>query len=86
MREATVAQFADGEAGQFEVMKKNEADGVKTLTLPDEFLKAFRTQWETVIAAETAGNPDSKRVWESLSAFRKNYAVWGERAYLKSVK
>lgn len=85
-KEATVAQFADGEAGQFEVMKKNEADGVKTLTLPDEFLKAFRTQWETVIAAETAGNPDSKRVWESLSAFRKNYAVWGERAYLKSVK
>ncbi len=84
--EATVSQFADGEAGQFEVMKKNEADGVKTLTLSDDFLKAFRTQWDVVIAAETAANPDSKRIWENLSAFRKNYAVWGDRAYLKAGK
>jgi TRAP-type mannitol/chloroaromatic compound transport system substrate-binding protein len=81
--EATIDQYADGEAGQFDILKKNEADGVKIVTYPDEFIKAFRSEWEKVIAAEIAANPDSKKVWESLSAFRNNYKIWGERAYLK---
>jgi TRAP-type mannitol/chloroaromatic compound transport system substrate-binding protein len=81
--EATVMQLADGEAGQAEIIKKNEADGVKTMTWPNEFLAAFRKEWDNVIAEETQANPDSKRVWESLQAFRKEYAVWGDRAYLK---
>jgi TRAP-type mannitol/chloroaromatic compound transport system substrate-binding protein len=81
--EATVMQLADGEAGQAAIIKQNEADGVKTMTWPDEFLAAFRKEWENVIAEETRANPDSKRVWDSLQAFRTEYAVWGERGYLK---
>ncbi|MCZ4292305.1 TRAP transporter substrate-binding protein [Hoeflea alexandrii] len=79
---ATVDQFAAGEAGQFEVMQQNEADGVKNMRWPDEMLTAFRGGWDEVIAEETAQNPDSARVWESLQDFRAKYRVWGDRAYL----
>lgn len=84
--EATVRQFASGEAGQAEIIRKNEADGVTTLTWPDEFLAAFHKAWDEVIADEVASNPDSKRVWDSLSRFREEYAIWGDRAYLKSLR
>ena len=80
---ATVTQLADGEAGQYEIMKKNEADGVTIKEWPPEMLAAFHQAWEKVIKEETAQNPDSARVWESLTAFREDYKVWGERAYLK---
>ncbi len=80
---ALVAQFADGEAGQYEIMKQNEADGVTIKMWPPEMIEAFRGAWETVLAEEIAQNPDSARIWESLAAFRENYQVWGERAYLK---
>jgi TRAP-type mannitol/chloroaromatic compound transport system substrate-binding protein len=76
-------QLADGEAGQAAIIKQNEADGVKVMTWSNEFLTAFRKEWANVIAEETKANPDSKRVWDSLQAFRKEYAVWGDRAYLK---
>ncbi|MBX9462223.1 MAG: TRAP transporter substrate-binding protein [Aquamicrobium sp.] len=80
---ALVQQFADGEAGQYEIMLQNEADGVTTMEWPQEMLDAFRTAWEKVLDAETGANADSAKVWESLAAFRENYKVWGERAYLK---
>eukprot|EP00873_Tetraselmis_striata_P030969 jgi/Tetstr1/451233/TSEL_038269.t1 len=79
---ATVDQFAGGEAGQFEVMQQNEADGVQNMRWPDEMLEAFRSAWEEVIAQETSENPDSDRVWQSLEDFREDYTVWGDRAYL----
>lgn len=81
--QATVEQLAAGEAGQHAVMQQNEADGVSIMTFPDEMIEAFRAAWEEVIAEETAANPDSARVWESLTAFREDYAIWGERAYLR---
>ncbi len=80
---ALVTQFADGEAGQYEIMKQNEADGVSIKAWPDEMLSAFRTGWDKVVKAEVEQNADSARVWASLTAFRENYKVWGERAYLK---
>ncbi|NYT83820.1 TRAP transporter substrate-binding protein [Alcaligenaceae bacterium] len=80
---ATVAQLADGEAGQYAIMKKNEADGVAIKEWPQDMLDAFHKGWVKVIADETAQNPDSARVWDSLTKFREDYKVWGTRAYLK---
>ncbi len=80
---ALVTQFADGEAGQYDIMKQNEADGVTTMEWPQEMLDAFSTSWDKVLKQETEQNADSARVWESLAAFREDYKVWGERAYLK---
>ncbi|MGB3287898.1 MAG: TRAP transporter substrate-binding protein [Burkholderiaceae bacterium] len=80
---ATVAQLADGEAGQYAIIKKNEADGVATKEWSKDMLDAFHKAWKKVIAQETAQNPDSAKVWASLSKFRDDYKVWGTRAYLK---
>ena len=80
---AMLDQFAGGEAGQFEIMQQNEKDGVQIKEWPTEMLDAFRTGWEKVIAEETTANADSAKIWASLSEFRENYKVWGERAYLK---
>ncbi|MEB8386664.1 TRAP transporter substrate-binding protein [Rhodobacteraceae bacterium KMM 6894] len=79
---ATVDQFADGEAMEYAIMQQNEEDGVQIKIWPEEFLAAFRSAWDEVIVEETAANPDSARVWDSLQAYRKNYAVWGDAAYL----
>ena len=34
-------------------------------------------------AEEIASNPDSKKVWESITAFREKYAIWRKFGYLK---
>jgi TRAP-type mannitol/chloroaromatic compound transport system substrate-binding protein len=80
---ALVTQFADGEAGQYDIMKQNEADGVAIKMWPEEMLAAFSTAWDKVLKQEAEQNADSARVWDSLVAFREDYKVWGERAYLK---
>ncbi|MEO4002166.1 TRAP transporter substrate-binding protein [Mesorhizobium sp. CAU 1732] len=78
-----VMQFADGEGSQYQVMKQNEADGVVNKTWPPEMLDAFEAAWGDVVQDEVNQNPDSARVWESLSKFREDYKIWGDRAYLK---
>ena len=81
--QALLNQFADGEATQFVAMQANQKDGVQIKTYPDSFLAAFKGAWKDVIAEETAANPDSKRAWDSLSAFRDQYKIWGDVAYVK---
>lgn len=81
--QALMQQFADGEALEFDVMRANEADGVQTMTWTDDQLSQFRDAWIEVVAEETASNPDSQRVWDSLTTFRENYKIWGDAAYLK---
>lgn len=80
---ALVDQLAAGEAGQYAIMRQNEADGVQIKMWPAEMLAAFSTAWDKVIKQEVAQNPDSAKVWDSLSKFREDYKIWGERAYLK---
>ncbi len=75
--------IADGEASQFQAMLDNEGDGVTNHYWPDEVLTKLQGAWDEVIAEEVASNPDSKKVWESITAFRKNYAIWRKFGYLK---
>jgi TRAP-type mannitol/chloroaromatic compound transport system substrate-binding protein len=35
-----------------------------------------------VIAEESAANPNFKRVFDSYSRFRKDYAIWREHGYV----
>jgi TRAP-type mannitol/chloroaromatic compound transport system substrate-binding protein len=82
--DASVAQMiADGEASQYQAMIDNEKDGVHNVTWPPEILDKIKSAWEVVLQEEIAANPDVKKVWDSFSAFDKNYKVWGERGYLK---
>ena len=79
----TTMQVADGEASQFEAMIANEKDGVTNHRWPQEVLDQLKVAWDEVIAEEVATNPDSKRIWDSITSFREKYKTWGEMGYLK---
>ena len=82
--EANIAYgLAEGEAIQFEALEKIKAQGVTVHTWKPEILDAMRGAWAEVVAEETAKNPNFKRVWENLSAFRAKYATWKEIGYLQ---
>ncbi len=75
--------FGLAESRQFAALQEIKAKGVTVHTWPPEFIKALEAKWHEVIAEETAKDPVFKKVYESYSGFRKNYAVWKEVGYLK---
>jgi len=76
--------MAEGEAVQMEPLAKmQEKDGVQVHRWPDEILSAYETAWQEVAAEKSAADADFKRAWESIQAFRENYAQWKEIGYLK---
>jgi len=75
--------FAEGEAKQFAVMKENvEKRGVKIMQWNDTMLDAFENAWGEVVAEQTAADPMFKKIWEDMSAFREDYKLWGQNAFL----
>lgn len=70
--------LAAGEAGQFQALKKLQAQGVEVRCWPGEILDALNAAWVEVARDEAKADRDFKRVWESLSAFRKEYSIWKE--------
>lgn len=76
-------EMAEGEALQPAAMAANEADGVTNLSWPQEVLDQLEEAWNEVIAEEIATNEDSAKIWESISAFRETYKIWGEKGYMK---
>ncbi|MEZ5933150.1 MAG: TRAP transporter substrate-binding protein [Alphaproteobacteria bacterium] len=81
---ANIAQeIAEGEFLQPDALAANVADGVQIKIWPDEVLDQFKQAWDEVIAEEVASNEDSKRIWESITAFREKFKIWGEMGYLK---
>jgi TRAP-type mannitol/chloroaromatic compound transport system substrate-binding protein len=73
--------LAEGEALQFKAMQELQARGVIFHTWGSEFIAAFRRGWDEVVVEEVGKNPDFKKIWESLTAFRTNYKVWSDRGY-----
>ncbi len=74
---------AEGEAIQFSALKELESKGVTIHEWPPEMLDALHKAWDEVAAEQSAADPDFARVWESLTAFREDYAPWGRMGYLK---
>lgn len=75
--------FALGEAIQFPAMKRNiEQRGVENRYWSAQMLAVFADKWREVLAEQSAKDPEFKQIWASLSAFRKDYAVWSEWAFL----
>ncbi|MCH7935653.1 MAG: TRAP transporter substrate-binding protein [Proteobacteria bacterium] len=70
--------LAEGEASQFQALKKLQAQGVEVRRWPGEILEALNAAWVEVARDEAKADRDFKRVWESLSAFRKEYSIWKE--------
>ena len=79
----TLQQFAEGEAGQFKAMKEIQTKGVTIHKWPKSFLDTYEKAWNEVVAEQVAKSPEFKKGWDSLSAFRKDYAIWKDVGYLK---
>jgi TRAP-type mannitol/chloroaromatic compound transport system substrate-binding protein len=58
-----------------------EAEGVTLHRWPPELLERFRAVSDEVMTEYSESDPDFKRAWESLQAFRRRNARWSELAY-----
>ncbi len=75
--------YALGESIQFPAMKKNlEQRGVENRYWSKEMLDLFHSKWQEVVTEESANDPGFKAIWENLQAFRKDYAIWNEWAFM----
>ncbi len=75
--------FAEGEAAQFAVMKENvEQNGVQIRKWSPEMLDTFKKTWDEVAAEEAAADPFFAKVLDDMTAFRTDYALWKDNAFL----
>ncbi|RVT85731.1 TRAP transporter substrate-binding protein [Rhodobacteraceae bacterium CCMM004] len=75
--------FAEGEALQFTALKENvEENGVELRKWSPEMLQLFRDTWNDVAAEESANDAFFAEVYENMSAFRSQYDLWEENAFL----
>lgn len=76
--------MAEGEAVQMEPLAKMQAEnGVIVHEWPPEILAAYESAWAEVTAEKSAADPDFKRAWDSIQAFRSQYSEWKTIGYLK---
>jgi len=75
--------ISDGEGAQGKAIKEMQAEGVQLREWSPEILAAFEKAWQEIVVEESESNPNFKRVWDSYSSFRAEYAAWKDRAYLK---
>ena len=47
-----------------------------------KYAHSFSEKWDEVVAEAIEKDPGFKVIWDDLSAFRANYAIWNEWAYL----
>lgn len=72
-----------GESLQPKALAELTSKGVKLVTWGPEFLKAFEKAWDEVATEQAQKSPEFKKAWDSLSKFRKEYAIWKDRGYLQ---
>jgi TRAP-type mannitol/chloroaromatic compound transport system substrate-binding protein len=74
--------IAQGEAQQWKAIQEMQEKGVQVKKWPPEILAAYEKAWNEVVAEEQGKSPEFKKIYDSYTAFRKNYAVWREHGYL----
>jgi TRAP-type mannitol/chloroaromatic compound transport system substrate-binding protein len=75
--------FTHAEAVQGGAMQRMKEKGVTVHTWPDETLAKFEAAWKQVAEEEAAKDPLFKKILESYTTFRAEYAVWKANGYLK---
>jgi len=70
--------LAESEAAQYEALRQLTARGVKIHRWPQPILAAIGDAWRRVAAEKATADADFRRVWRSLTDFRRNYEVWKE--------
>ena len=80
---AVLDSLALGEAIQLPVMKRNiEERGVENRYWTETMLQTFKDKWQEVVAEESAKDPGFQKIWDNLSAFRRDYETWNRWAFL----
>lgn len=80
---STLNTMAWTESIQYEVMLKNKNErGVSNMYWSDEMLDAFKKAWTEVAEENAAKDPFFKKVWDNLSKFRSDYAIWRSYGFL----
>jgi TRAP-type mannitol/chloroaromatic compound transport system substrate-binding protein len=74
--------FAYGEAIQGEVIAGFDEAGVTATTLSEDILMELQAAADIVLQEEATADDDFARVYNSQQAFRQEYALWREIAYL----
>jgi TRAP-type mannitol/chloroaromatic compound transport system substrate-binding protein len=75
--------IAEGEATQWKAMREMQAAGVQIRRWAPEIIAAMESAWNEVAEDEAARNPNFRRIYDSYHAFRADYAIWHDHAYLK---
>lgn len=74
--------IAEGEAMQFDVMKKAKENGVEIRYWNKTMLDTFQSKWDEVVVEKNAADPFFKKVWDDMSQFREGYNLWEANAFL----
>ena len=75
--------IAAGEAAQWKAMRELQATGVEIRRWAPEIIAAMESAWNEVAEEESRLNPNFRRVYDSYMAFRRDYAIWHDHAYLR---
>jgi len=82
--EMTMMQmFAEGESKQVPAIKEIQSKGVTIYSWPKPIMDAYRKAWGEVVEEQKAKSPEFAKAWASLEAYRKDYKIWKNLAYLK---
>jgi TRAP-type mannitol/chloroaromatic compound transport system substrate-binding protein len=68
--------LTEGEAIQAAALRELRARGAQFRTWPKPVLEALQKAWEEVVNEESAADPNFRRVWNAIAAFRGEYEVW----------
>ncbi len=74
--------LARSEADQFAALKSLVLQGVEVKRWKPEITTALSRAWQAVATVQAAKDKSFNEVWQSLSAFREDYAIWKELGYL----
>ena len=75
-RASTIHSLAQGAALQADAMDYFKKEGIQIRRYPADVLQAIKDQTPKTLAAESAKNPDFKKVWESMKALMDKYEVY----------
>lgn len=64
-------------------MEELKKQGTIFMNWKDSDLKQFKQVWIKIAEDESRKDPMFAEVYQSYKKFRKKYAIWGSRAYLR---
>ena len=64
-------------------MEELKKQGTTFVSWKDSELQELEQAWSVIADEESAKDPLFAEVYKSYKSFRDQYAIWGDRAYLK---